>query len=193
MKLRGFIPETHEELRQLRLFFPGRLGEDSLSWRSLLTDSVELPPDADWHELRRAALETGLVPALATAMPPTGRLGAVEAAALQSAVGMLADPRMTCLHWRGYEHQQDVTASTRVVDGNIYTEAALTPDDLSEGRYLPSFAWDNHGALAWGSRPYPDSVVIAARDYIFRALHQDEDIETVSITRSTIIPPSAGD
>lgn len=193
MRLLGLIPATHEGLRRLRLFFPGRLDDDSLPWQSLLTSSGELPPDADWHELRQAALEVEQFPTLAAAAPPTGRLGFTEAAALQDAIGMLADPRMTCLHWRGYEQQPDITGNTTVIDGNIYTEAPLTAEDLTEGRYLPSFAWDNHGALAWGSRPYPDSMVIAARDDIFRALHQNADIETVSITHTTILPPSAAD
>lgn len=118
-----------------------------------------------------------------------GELDPATTGALREAIGGIP---LRGLRWMGYG---DVpTDSPTRVFGEDYFEADLTASDIEAGRRIPEFAWDAEGRLAWGSRLYPDSLIIAADSSIFRRLSSDPRIDTVSVRKDRdILPGSAGD
>ena len=59
---------------------------------------------------------------------------------------------------------------------------------------IPEFAHDDLGNFAWGTNLYPDSLIIASTEPIYRALINDPRLDTVMIRReSDLLPVSSGD
>lgn len=75
-----------------------------------------------------------------------------------------------------------------------YAHTALNNEDVREGQRVPEFAWDDERLFAWGTRLYPDSLVIAAEVEKFRQLRNDPRLDTVFIApERDILPSSSGD
>lgn len=188
---REFIPQTHRHLPMLRLYLPfrdHRAGRRSVVRWSRYVDVEEQPASVDWFEATaRTADEEPAVRKLTSCM---GALDASTAAALRDATGDIA---MRCLRWMGYGETPHNAPAIRVFDED-YFEADLEPDDVRPDRRVPEFAWDSAGRLAWGSRLYPDSLIVAAELPIFRQLSNDPRIDTATVRlERDVLPRSAGD
>lgn len=190
---REFIPATHRQLPMLRVYLPfhdpaGTEGDDIVRW-SQYVSVEEQPASLDWSEVaEQAALTDPSVRNLDSCM---GELDEATAAALRDAIG---DVQLRCLRWTGYAAETPHTDSpTRVFDED-YFEADLGPDDMQPGRRVPEFAWDADSRLAWGGRLYPDSLIVAAEEPIFRQLRNDPRLDSSPVkTDRDVLPPSAGD
>ncbi len=79
------------------------------------------------------------------------------------------------------------------VHGEDYFPADLVRGDLEAGRRVPELAWDVETRFAWGARLYPDSLIVAAELPIYRQLHNDPRLDTVSVRPDDVLPGSAGD
>ncbi|MCR2814701.1 hypothetical protein [Microbacterium jiangjiandongii] len=101
--------------------------------------------------------------------------------------------RLRCLRWTGYGEAARTSTSRRVFGGE-YFEDDLRASDVVAGRRVPEFAWDAAGRLAWGTRLFPDSLIVAAEPALFRQLHNDPRLDVVSVrVERDVLPPSAGD
>jgi hypothetical protein len=119
-----------------------------------------------------------------------GKLDQTTGEALSEAIG---DISLRCLRWVGYSDSPATESVTRVFDED-YFETDLVHGDLAAGRRIPEFAWDADGRLAWGCRLYPDSLIVAAELPIYRQLHSDTRLDTVSVRPThDHLPASAGD
>ncbi len=176
----------------LRLYLPFHDGaadvDTELGRWSRYVDVEEQPASVDWFEATaHIADEDSGVRELTSCM---GELDASTAAALRDAIGDIA---MRCLRWVGYGETPLDSPATRVFDED-YFEADLGPDDVRPDRRVPEFAWDSAGRLVWGSRLYPDSLIVAAELPIFRQLRNDPRIDSATVrSERDVLPRSAGD
>lgn len=172
----------------LRLYLPFRDAEGAVVRWSRHLDLEYIDASAGWFEATDGIAERQ--PQVRELVSCQGELDEETAAALRDAIGGLD---LTCLRWVGYGETPHTPPPLRLY-GEEHVEAALTRDDLTTGRRIPEFARDDGGRLAWGGRLYPDSLIVAAEPSIFRALHDDPRIDTVSARMDRdILPPSAGD
>lgn len=109
-----------------------------------------------------------------------GEVDADTSAGLRTAIGALP---FRGLRWIGYG--DSFSAPRTRIFGEDYFETGLTGSDLATEQRLPDFAWDAEGRLAWGGRLYPDSLIIAAELPIFRRLHLDTRLDTVTVCADT--------
>lgn len=187
-----FIPATHRDLPMLRLYLPfldptHEEGRDTVRW-SRYVDVEEEPASLDWFEAVGAIV--GEQPAVRELVSCMGELDESTADALRDAIGDIA---LRGLRWVGYG-ETPFDAATTCVFGAEYFEADVGSEDVRSGRRVPDFAWDAAGRLAWGSRLYPDSLIIAAELPIFRQLRNDPRVDSVSVRPDRdVLPRSAGD
>ncbi|MEO7017784.1 MAG: hypothetical protein ABI067_14800 [Leifsonia sp.] len=185
---RDFIPESHRHLPMLRIFLPlnDRLGKP-VRWSKYIALN-DAPASLDWFELvDRVASDR---PEVHELVPCRGELDAVTAEALREAVG---DVSLHCLRWVGYWGKPQTESPVRVYQKE-YAHASLRKAGLEEGQRVPEFAWDDERLFAWGTRLYPDSLVVAAQVEKFRQLRNDPRLDTVSIApERDILPSSSGD
>lgn len=140
-----------------------------------------------WEVVDRRAGER---PDIRDLRPCRGELDAVTAAALADAVG---DLELTCFRWTGYGGSAVAGDSVRVM-GNDFVRAPLRRTDLRAGEWLPEFAWDDGGTLAWGARLYPDSLIVAGDLERVQRLHADPRVDTIAVRPATDpLPLSSGD
>lgn len=191
-RARDFIPATHKRLPMLRLFLPFRdpdLDEENdwVRWSQYVTVQ-DHPASLDWYEATAdIAREQPSVSGLVSCM---GELDEETANALREAIG---GAELFSLRWVGYGDTPRSSPSRRVF-GEEFFEARLDPGDLRAGERVPEFAWDTELRLAWGSRLYPDSLIVAAQLPIFRQLMNDPRIDTASVhPYRDNLPGSAGD
>ncbi|MCR2792611.1 hypothetical protein NQ156_05975 [Microbacterium sp. zg.Y625] len=189
---REFVPRSHRELPMLRLFLPFTdlhrpQGDDAVRW-SRFAELGDHSASLSWFELAdRIAAEH---PAVRDLIPCRGELDEETAAALR---GVIGDMRLRCLRWTGYGEAARTSTSRRVFGGE-YFEDDLRASDVVAGRRVPEFAWDAAGRLAWGTRLFPDSLIVAAEPALFRQLHNDPRLDVVSVrVERDVLPPSAGD
>lgn len=123
-------------------------------------------------------------------VPPTGELDPDTASLLRE---VISDSELVALRWRGYA-DAETQGPTIDVYGDEYASSPLTRTDLRVDERVPEYAWDRSASLAWGTRLYPDSLIIACDRERFRYLHSDPRVDTISVRRdSDVLPPSAGD
>ncbi|MEV5070854.1 hypothetical protein MRBLMI12_002470 [Microbacterium sp. LMI12-1-1.1] len=185
---RDFVPASHRDLPMLRVYLPF-IDRDGTAVRwSRFVDVEEHSASLNWFEAtRRIAEERPAVRDLVSCM---GELDGSTAEALRDAIGDLS---LRCLRWVGYG-EVPVTDSPIRVFGEEYFEADLVPADVESGRRIPEFAWDADKRLAWGSRLYPDSLIVAAEPSIFRRLRDDPRLDSVSVrVDRDVLPGSSGD
>lgn len=177
-----FVPRQYRAHRALRILLPFRDPAGELvSWRRFAPADALLPASLGWHDLLARA---GQDPSAFT--PADGTLDDDTAAALRSLVSGL---QMTCL--RAVERAADA-ADPVDVDGAVYARAPLSDDLLQPGARVPEFAWDAGARLAWGARPRPDSLVVAADLAHVRAVHEDPRLTATGVrTEFDALPPSA--
>lgn len=181
-----FVPARYRAHRAVRLLFPFRDRAHALvSWRDLIPADAALPASLGWHELLdRASRDPG------DFEPASGILDEGSAAALADLIEGL---EMTCLRWAGYGDGTEVRDPVDI-DGARYARGPLDSAMIRAGLRVPSFAWDASGRLAWGSRLYPDSLVVAADLDHFRRMHADARLTATGVrTDRDVLPPSAGD
>lgn len=193
---RDFIPASHRGLPMLRVYLPFRdpareLGQDVVRWSDHV-DLETLSASVDWYEATDPVV--GDRPAVRTLVSGMGVLDGATADALSDVIG---DVSLRCLRWVGYGEVAPTPAPASAperVFGEDYVEADLSPDDVVAERRIPEFAWDAEGRLAWGGRLYPDSLIVAAELPLFRRLHTDPRLDTVSVRpERDVLPGSAGD
>ncbi|QYH34766.1 hypothetical protein [Salinibacterium sp. M195] len=185
---RDFIPESHRSLPMLRVFLPLEDERGVLVRWSTFSEFGRASASVDWFELAdRVADEHPMVRDL---LPCQGVLDDATANALRDAVG---DIDLHSFQWDGYgDAPQD--AARRRIFGDDYSELPPGNSALQAGARVAAFAWDDGGRLAWGSRLYPDSLVVAAEPAIYRQLVDDQRLDTISIiAERDTLPPSSGD
>lgn len=167
----------------MRLFLPGTREDATIQWSTLLGSLDELRPDTDLSQVGQNANVEGL-------QPSQGLLDQTIAGALTDAARGL---RLRKLEWLGYRASPNPPDAIEV-GGTHYMESDLIVEDLAPGFRVPSFAWDDAGRFAWGSLPYPDSLIIAAEPARFRTFFGARTIDAVSIRPDRDkMPVSAGD
>jgi hypothetical protein len=171
----------------LRVYLPFIDSGGSFVRWSQYVDVEEHSASLSWFEATRHLVEEH--PGIDELVSCMGQPDESTAQALRDAIG---DLQLRCLRWVGYGEVP--TAPTVRVHGEDYFEAKLVPADIAAERRIPEFAWDADRQLAWGSRLYPDSVVIAAELSIFRQLRNDPRLDSVSVrVDRDELPPSSGD
>ena len=180
-----FLPSAYHGLPLLRLFLPfADSNGDPVRWSALghLDDSARQMSWPEWAERQSVTV------AVSTQLEPTGGvLDHATAEALRDAVGAMS---VEGLRWAGYGALDFPTVRVHAED---YYRSSLDPADLRAGARVPEFAWDTTGALAWGARLYPDSLIVAAAQPLFRQLFSDDRLDTVSVRIGDNVPWSAGD
>lgn len=192
-----YIPAPYQHLPILRLFLPAvDEHERPVLWSSLLLDDDQLTGSSDWNELYER-FDAG--------RPTTDRP--------QAAMGCLDDDRFSALKsilfprlgvdalfqthsWTGYA-VAGAGPESSVFNGQEYLHETLPLHQAltrASTNRIPDFGNDLHGAFAWGSNLYPDSLVIAAESEIFKAFFNDQRLEAVSIVKHRdVLPLSSGD
>ncbi|MBP3042919.1 hypothetical protein KKR91_07860 [Arthrobacter jiangjiafuii] len=189
---REFIPSTHRGLSMLRLYLPFRDptlddGNNIVRW-SRYVSVEDHSASLDWFEATAGIAEE--LPSVRGLVSCMGVLDEETANALRDAIGAA---ELQCLRWMGYGEAPH-TSSPRRVFGEEYLQARLRREDVKAGRTIPEFAWDAERRLAWGGRLYPDSLIVAAEQPVFRQLINDPRLDTVSVrAERDDLPPSAGD
>ncbi|MFB7890983.1 hypothetical protein ACFC1I_02110 [Microbacterium sp. NPDC056044] len=185
---RDFVPESHRELPMLRVYLPFRNRADDVVRWSRYVDVEEHPASLDWFEATSRIAEDE--PAVRDLVSCMGVLDSATADALREAMG---DISLRCLRWIGYADAPQTDSTTRVF-GEEFVDADLVPGDVEAGHRIPEFAWDVDGRLAWGSRLYPDSLIVAAEPAVFRQLRNDARLDTASVrVDRDVLPASSGD
>jgi hypothetical protein len=184
----------------LRLFFPLIDTNDrARRWSSYLADGMELAGSTDWFELwdRHAESERSVEPA---PIPARGRLDPLTARAFTDALMLQASPDtvLHCLCWEGYGSVSPDSGGPTVHQfGHDFVSSDLTIRQLMQkatSDRIPEFAHDDLGNFAWGTNLYPDSLIIASAEPIYRALINDPRLDTVTIRKqSDLLPVSSGD
>lgn len=184
---RDFVPASHRHLPMLRVYLPFIDVDGSFVRWSQYVDVEEHSASLSWFEATRGLVEEH--PGIDDLVSCMGQPDKSTAQALRDAIG---DLQLRCLRWVGYG---EVPAAPTVrVHGEDYFEADLVPADIAAERRIPEFAWDADRRLAWGSRLYPDSLVMAAELSIFRQLRNDPRLDSVSVrVDRDELPPSSGD
>lgn len=114
----------------------------------------------------------------------------VTAAALREAFDGRA---ATCLRWAGNAEASRAATFVRVYQ-NDYVSTPFIAAELQAEEQVPEFVWDAAGEFAWGTHLYPDSLVIACEWEIFRALHTDPRLDTITVRADRdVLPGSSGD
>ena len=194
------IPGLYAELPTLRLFLPF-FDDDGQPqrWSNFLVEGVTLTGSIEWSEIwnRHSAIEgesvTGPTPA-------RGRLDHLTARALTDALTLLtpSDTVLHCLQWEGYAAKSLESARQTVHQfGHEFIRSDSTISCMMENATsdrIPEFGYDDSGDLAWGTNIYPDSLIIASEESIYRSLINDPRLDTVTIRKdSDRLPVSSGD
>ncbi|MCK8467801.1 hypothetical protein M0722_11410 [Microbacterium sp. KSW4-16] len=171
----------------LRLFLPMRDAQDnSVRWSQLREPDYE-DRSSGWEEFRTNDVSVEEVSGdLSSAM---GVLDEQTATALSD---HLAGLQLTALEWVGYRGAPSGDRTVTVM-GELYDTKSFTSSDIVAGNRIPGFVWDENTTFAWGSRLYPDSIVIGASPTTLRALHSDPNLDVVSIRAEDVVPFSFGD
>nr|WP_315267352.1 hypothetical protein [Microbacterium lemovicicum] len=107
---------------------------------------------------------------------------------MRDAVGQI---KLTAAWWGGYTDAPTSRAADRSGD---YVVGDFDLTTLRGGDQLPEFCWDEGHSFAWGTRVYPDSLIIAAAPTIYKRLSADRRIDTVGlIPTRDVLPVSGGD
>jgi hypothetical protein len=197
MLARDYIPQDFRPLHLLRLFLPA-WDHDGVPrrWSSLLPPGAGLEASADWNELWRVYLvdHPGAEPPAA----PWGRLDRETAAALREilAAHVGTELLLRTRSWVGHSRPFDSSATTSLRGGLEFLHENLGIEEIifrGVRDQVPEFVEDPRKAFAWGTCLYPDSLVVAAAPGLFRALHQDERLEVVSIVSHRDVLPASFD
>ncbi len=197
---RTLVPDRYASLPMLRLFLPLIDTNDrARRWSSYLEDGIELAGSTEWFELwnRHRESHGAVEPA---PVPARGRLDPLTARALKDALMLRASPDtvLHCLCWEGYAAvPADPGGPTVHHFGHDFVRYDLTIRQMlheATADRIPEFAHDDLGHFAWGTNLYPDSVIIAGAEPIYRALINDPRLDTVTIRKeSDLLPVSSGD
>lgn len=182
------IPEHHQHLPMLRVFLPVCREIDELARWSDFVSLNDESASLEWSDVVERVREYR--PRIQEFAPATGELDVDTQVALVEAIGSI---NLSSLRWMGYPEAPRMGRPVRVF-GDDYYPSALEPSDLEIGRRIPEFAWDASGRIAWGSRLYGDSFVVAAEPEVAQRLHRDPRIDTVPVrVNFDVMPRSAGD
>lgn len=194
------VPDRYATLPMLRLFLPLIDAQDEpRRWSSYLGHGLDLTGSSAWSELwdRYAASGVAGEPA---PTPARGRLDPLTAHALGDALMLQASPDtlLHCLHWEGYAAVPTGSGRHTVHRfGHDFVSSDQTIRQLMQkatNERIPEFAHDDLGHFAWGTNLYPDSLIIASTQSIYRALTNDPRLDTATIrTESDLLPVSSGD
>jgi hypothetical protein len=185
---RDFIPDSHRELLLLRIFLP-LLQEERrpVRWSTFMSLDHE-PASLSWRELVDRVADHH--PEIHRLVSCAGVLDAATAEALHDAIG---NTELNSLRWDGYGDNTATATPIRVYE-NEYSLAHLPRTALRAGERLPEFVWDDAGTFAWGTRLYPDSLIVACEPDRFTELHADPRLDTVTVRpERDILPASFGD
>ncbi|NYF18297.1 hypothetical protein HDC37_003153 [Microbacterium sp. AK009] len=171
----------------LRVYLPFIDVDGSFVRWSQYVDVEENSASLSWFEATRHLVAEH--PGIDDLVSCMGQPDESTAQALRDVIG---DLQMRRLRRVGYGEVP--TAPSVRVHGEDYLEADLVPADIAAERRIPEFAWDADRRLAWGSRLYPDSLIIAAELSSFRRLRNDPRLDSSSIrVERDQLPPISGD
>ncbi len=185
---RDFVPESHRRLPMLRVLLPLIDRDDRLvRWSDYVSLSAELASLSWWTVIDRTAQDR---PEVGDLVSCRGALDAATLAGLDDVIGASA---LTALRWVGYAEHPVTDPSVRVF-GNEFSAAPLCRGELRVGERVPEFAWDEDGAIAWGTHLYPDSLILAGEITRIRRAHADPRLDTIIVRPDVdVLPASWGD
>lgn len=197
MLAREYIPENFRQLNMLRLFLSARGQYDGPQyWSTLLREGEELTGPSDWNALYARSMQ-GL-PAEEPSQAAMGLLDPPRAAALKERLlhRLGAEAPFAIRSRSGYAETSGGPERSEF-DGREYLHETLTLRDLlnrAQNDRIPGVGHALDGRFAWGSNPYPDSLIMAADPELFRAFFKDPRLEVVSIVEHRdVLPWSSGD
>ena len=185
---REFIPESHRDLPMVRILLPARDDRDApVRWSEYVVPHDELASLDWWTVVDRNAEER---PEIRELIPCRGELDAATLEALADAIG---DAELMSLRWLGYAGNPFTDEPVRVL-GNDFLPASLHRGDLQVGERVPEFVWDEDATIAWGTRLYPDSLIMAGGIARIRRVNADPRLDTIIVRpEQDVLPPSSGD
>ncbi|QAV71174.1 hypothetical protein ESZ53_12430 [Salinibacterium sp. UTAS2018] len=183
-----FVPPSHHGLRLVRVFLPV-LDRELLPVRwSKFVDFDLTPASLSWWELLEQAGQE--FPEVHTLASCGGELDEATADALRDAIG---DTQLHSLRWDGY-WENPASASPVYVHEHEYSLAPLRRSELAPGMRVPEFVWDDAATFAWGSRLYPDSLIVACDPDRFAQFHADPRLDVITVRpERDSLPASFGD
>jgi hypothetical protein len=185
---RDLIPVTHRHLPMVRVLLPLLDGRGRpVRWSTFMSPTEVLASVTWWEVAERAAEDQ---PGVLDLRPAGGELDDTTAGALAEFVGA---GTFNALRWTGYGEAEMGDASHATIYGEEYLLARTDRTELVGGSRLPEFAWDDAGRFAWGTRLYPDSLVLAADLGRIQWAHADPRLDTTIVRPADVFPPSAAD